>query len=152
MLFQTGPRLSVLAPGTDPSGTNFDNSFAGGDPRADIVPNVPIYPTNKSINNWINPNAFIAPADNIGRFGDSPVGAVTGPGTQEVSLSIYRSFTYKERYSLRVGASATNLFNHPNYGLPNVSLGTPAFGTINSLQTAEDTGPRAIQLGGRITW
>jgi hypothetical protein len=152
MVFQTGPRVSVLAPGTDPSGTNFDNSFDGGDPRADIVKGAPIYPTNKSINNWINPNAFALPPDNIGRFGDSPVGAVTGPGTQEVSLSIYRSFTYKERYSLRIGASAANLFNHPNYGLPNLSLGTPAFGTINSLQTAEDTGPRAIQLGGRFTF
>jgi hypothetical protein len=152
MLFQTGPRLSVTAPGTDPSGTNFDNSFDGGDPRADIVSGVPIYPSNKSIYNWVNPKAFALPPDNIGRYGNSPVGAVTGPGTQEVSLSMYRSFRFKERYALRIGASAANLFNHPNYGLPNLSLGTAAFGTINSLQAAEDTGPRAIQLGGRITF
>jgi len=152
MLFQTGPRLSVTAPGTDPSGTNFDNSFDGGDPRADIVSGVPIYPTNKSIHNWVNPAAFALPPDNIGRYGDAPVGAITGPGTQEVSLSMYRSFRFKERYALRIGASAANLFNHPNYGLPNLSLGTAAFGTINGLQAAEDTGPRAIQLGGRITF
>ena len=153
MLFQTGPRLSVVAPGTDPSGTNFDNSFdTTGDPRADIIKGVPIYPTNRNINNWVNPAAFALPPDNIGRFGDSPVGAITAPGTQEVSLSIYRSFKFRERYALRIGASAANLFNHPNYGLPNLSLGTPGFGTINSLQTAEDTGPRAIQLGGRITF
>jgi len=152
MLFQTGPRLSVTAPGTDPSGTNFDNSFDGGDPRADIVSGVPIYPTNKSIHNWLNPAAFALPPDNIGRYGNSPVGAITGPGTQEVSLSMYRSFRFKERYALRIGASAANLFNHPNYGLPNLSLGTAAFGTINALQAAEDTGPRAIQLGGRITF
>ena len=113
---------------------------------------MPIYPTNRSINEWVNPAAFALPPNNIGRFGDSPVGAVVGPGTQEVSLSIYRSFTYHERYGIRIGASATNLFNHPNYGVPNLSLGTPGFGTINSLQSAEDTGPRAIQLGGRITF
>ena len=53
---------------------------------------------------------------------------------------------------MRIGASATNLFNHPNYGVPNLSLGTAGFGTISSLQSAEDTGPRAIQLGGRITF
>ena len=53
---------------------------------------------------------------------------------------------------MRLGASAANVFNHPNYGVPNLSLGTPAFGTINSLQTAEDTGPRAIHLGGRFTF
>lgn len=152
MLFQTGPYLTVTAPGTDPSGTNFDNSYNGGDPRADIVSGVSIYPTNKTINNWVNPAAFALPPDNIGRFGNSPVGSVVGPGTQEVSLSIYRSFTYKERYALRIGASATNLFNHPNYGVPNLSLGTSTFGVISGLQTAEDTGPRAIQLGGRFTF
>jgi len=152
MLFQTGPRISVTAPGTDPSGTNFDNSFNGGDPRADIVSGQPVTPAHQTISNWVNPAAFALPPDNIGRFGDSPLGAVTGPGTQEVSLSIYRSFSYKERVSLRIGASASNLFNHPNYGLPNLSLGTSAFGVISSLQTAEDTGPRAIQLGGRLTF
>ena len=152
MTFQTGPYLSVLAPGTDPSGTNFDNSYNGGDPRADIVSGVPLYPTNKSIHNWVNPAAFALPPDNIGRYGNSPVGPVVGPGTQEVSLSLYRSFTYKERYALRIGASVTNLFNHPNYGIPNLQLGTPAFGTINSLQAAEDSGPREIQLGGRFTF
>ena len=152
MLFQTGPRISVTAPGTDPSGTNFDNSFDGGDPRADIVPGVSVTPAHQTINNWVNPAAFALPPDNIGRFGDSPLGAVTAPGTQEVSLSIYRSFSYKERISFRIGASATNLFNHPNYALPSLSLGTSAFGKISSLQSAEDTGPRAIQLGGRLTF
>jgi hypothetical protein len=152
LLFQTGPYVSVTAPGTDPSGTNFDNSFNGGDPRADIVSGAPIYPAHRDINQWVNPAAFALPSDNIGRFGNSPVGALVGPGTQAVSLSIYRSFKYKERYALRIGASAANLFNHPNYGVPNTSLGTAPFGTIRSLQTAEDSGPRAIQLGGRFTF
>ena len=48
MLFQTGPYLTVTAPGTDPSGTDFDNSYNGGDPRADIVSGVPIYPQNQN--------------------------------------------------------------------------------------------------------
>jgi hypothetical protein len=153
LLFQTGPYLTVTAPGSDPSGTNFTNLFnANGDPRADIVTGAPLYPKNQNINQWINPAAFAIPPDNIGRFGNSPVGSVVGPGTQEVSLSIYRSFKYKERYALRIGASAANLFNHPNYGVPNIQLGTSAFGTINGLQAAEDTGPRAIQLGGRLTF
>ena len=152
LLFQTGPYLSVTAPGTDPSGTNFDNSFDGGDPRADSVSSAPLYPKNQNINQWVNAAAFALPSDNIGRFGSSAVGSVVGPGTKTVSLSIYRSFKYKERLALRIGASATNLFNHPNYGVPNLSLGTAAFGRISSLQTAEDSGPRAIQLGGRLTF
>jgi hypothetical protein len=153
IVIQTGPFLTVTAPGTDPSGTNFTNSFdASGDPRADVVSGVSLYPKNQSINNWVNPAAFVAPPDNIGRFGDSPVGNVVGPGTKTISLSVYRTFKYKERASLRIGASAANLFNHPNYGLPDLGIGDGAYGKISSLQTAEGTGPRAIQLGARLTF
>ena len=66
LMFQTGPYLSVTAPGTDPSGTNSDNSFAGGDPRAEIVTGAHLYPKNRSINQWVNPAAFRLPPDNIG--------------------------------------------------------------------------------------
>jgi hypothetical protein len=90
----------------------------------------------------VNPAAFALPADNIGRFGGSPGGTVVGPGTHLMSLSIYRSFRYKERYALRIGSSSTNLVNHPNYGVPNLGLGTAPFRTISSLQTAEDWAPR----------
>ncbi len=153
ILVQSGPFLTVTAPGSDPSGTNFTNSFnAAGDPRADVVSGVSLYPTNQTINNWVNAAAFKVPADNIGRFGSSPVGNVVGPGTKAFSLSVYRSFKYKERLSLRLGASAANLFNHPNYGLPDLGLGDGGYGTITRLQTAEGSGPRAIQLGGRITF
>ena len=152
MMFQTGPHVSVLAPGTDPAGTNFLNDVGGGDPRADRVPDVPLYPTNRSINQWVNPAAFAKPPDNIGRFGNSPIGSVVGPGTQVVSLSIYRSFKFEERYTFRIGASAANVFNHPNYGVPNLDVGTKPFGTIRSMQSAEDSGPRAIQFGTRFTF
>ena len=144
----------MLAPGADPAGTNFPNSNNNGDGagRADIVSGVSVVPTNQSISNWINKAAFAIPPDNIGRFGNSPAGSVVGPGTQAISLSSYRSFRYKERLALRLGISSSNLFNHPNYAPPNLFLGTAPFGTISSLQTAEDSGPRAIQLGGRFTF
>jgi hypothetical protein len=154
LTFQTGPFLTVLAPGADPSGTNFANSYdnSTGAARADINPGVSIVPANQSIHEWINPGAFAIPQNNIGRFGDSQVGAVVGPGTQTVALSLYRNFKLNERIALRLGASASNLFNHPNYGVPNLTLGTSPYGTISSLQSAEGAGPRAIQLGGRLTF
>jgi Carboxypeptidase regulatory-like domain/TonB dependent receptor len=154
LTFQTGPFLTVLAPGADPSGTNFANSYdnSTGAARADINPGVSIVPANQSIQQWINPGAFAIPQNNIGRFGDSQVGAVVGPGTQTVALSLYRSFKLNERIALRLGASASNLFNHPNYGVPNLTLGTSPYGTISSLQSAEGAGPRAVQLGGRLTF
>ncbi len=149
-LFQTGPFLTVLANGADPSGTNFENIIGNG--RADILPGVSVTPTNQGIYNWINASAFAIPTNDIGRFGDSSVGSINGPGTKAVSLSLFRTFKVTERVNLRFGAAVTNAFNHPNYGTPGLTLGTSSFGIISSMQTAEGAGPRAMQLTGRITF
>jgi hypothetical protein len=52
---------------------------------------------------------------------------------------------------MQIGASAANVFNHPNYDVPsNLTVGTSGFAQIGNLQTAEGAGPRSIQLTGRI--
>ena len=153
MLFQTGPFMSV-ATLNDPSGTGFNlfGAFTGNGGRADTVAGVNPY-ADQSINQWINPAAFANPPNNIGRFGDSMSGAVQGPGTQDVSMSLLKRFALTESARLELGAQVSNLFNHPNFGPPNnLTLGVPAFGQITSLQSAEGAGPRAIQLTGRITF
>jgi len=147
---QSGPFLTVLANGSDPSGTNFENLQGNG--RADIVSGVPVIPTGQSIYNWINTAAFALPANNIGRFGDSPVGSVVGPGTQALSLSMLRTFKVTEKVKLRLGVAASNTLNHPNYGVPSLTLGASGFGVISSLQSAEGAGPRSLQMTGRITF
>ena len=44
-------------------------------------------------------------------------------------------------------------FNHPNYDAPaNLNLGTSGFAQITNLQTAEGSGPRAIQLTARLNF
>ena len=144
---ESGPFLTVLAQGADPSGTNFVNFDGNG--RADIMPGVSVVPANQMFSTWINTAAFAIPAVNIGRFGDSPVGAITGPETEVVSLSFYRTFKLKERLTFGVGAAASNAFNHPNYGMPGLTLGTGSFGTISSLQrgrTPRDSVGRTPEL------
>ena len=150
LLFQTGPFLTVTVPAADPSGTGFPNLYQNG--RADIVSGQPLYSANQSISHWINPSAFAVPPNNVGRFPSAPVGDVVGPGTQAVSISMFKAVTIQEHVRLQVGASAANLFNHPNYSAPNTTFNTPQFGTISSLQSAEGAGPRALQLGARLTF
>lgn len=151
LLFQTGPFLSVQANGADPSGTNFENINTDG--RADRVPGVPLYAAQKTINQWINPAAFAIPPDNIGRFGNSQVGSVVGPGTKTVSLSLFKSVPlYKERVQFRLGAAVANVFNHPNYLPPSLDLGTSNFNTISNVQTVDAAGPRQMMLSARITF
>jgi hypothetical protein len=151
LLFQTGPYLTVTASGADPMGTNFPNLEGAG--RADIVPGVSWLPATQSINGWVNPGAFATPANNIGRAGNSSIGSVIGPGTQAVSLSLFKTVRIKESSAVQLGAAASNLFNHPNYGTPSLNIASSStFGKITSLQSQENGGPRSLQLTARITF
>lgn len=149
-LFQSGPFLTVTVPGADPAGVGFPQIEGNG--RADIVSGMSIYPTNQSISQWLNPAAFAVPANNIGRFPTSSVGIAQGPGTQSISLSLLKTVQIKEKYRIQLGAQTANLFNHPNYSVPNTTFNTGAFGTISSLQSAEGAGPRIIQGTFRVSF
>ena len=149
LLFQTGPFLTVLAPG-DPSGTGFNQLV--GNSRADTVSGVSVY-ANQSLAQWINPAAFAIPKNNIGRFGDASAGDVVGRGTSAISLSLTKSVAIRESMRFMFGAEAANLFNHPNYSIPtNMTLGSSGFGSITALQSAEGAGPRSMQLTARLSF
>jgi len=148
-VYQTGPFMTILA-GGDPAGNGFPALV--GDGRADTVKGVSPY-AGQSLNAWINPAAFATPQNNIGRIADSAVGAVTGPGTQAVSLSLFKAVAVTERLKVQLGASAANAFNHANYAPPgNLTLGTSGFASVTNLQSAEGAGPRSLQLTARITF
>jgi len=90
---------------------------------------------------WFNPNAFAAPAAYT--FGDAQGGGlIYGPPSWELDADMRKSIAVRESYSVTARFDATNIFNHPNLGTPNVTLGTPGFGEIFG-----KTDTRAIQLG-----
>ena len=150
LLFQSGPFMSV-ATLQDPCGCGY-NVFNSTGGRADTVSGVNPY-AGQSINQWVNPAAFTNPGNAIGRFGDASAGDLVGPGTQAVSLSLIKSINITERIRVRIGAQAGNVFNHPNFAVPNsLTVGVAGFGQIVALQSAEGAGPRDIQLTGRITF
>jgi len=150
LLFQSGPWLTVTVPGADPSGTGFATNVGAG--RANVVSGQPLYPAHQTLANWLNPAAFAIPPNNIGTWGNAPVGGIQGPGTQAVSVSLMKSVHFTENVRLQLGAQAANLFNHPNYAPPNTVFNTAPFGTISALQTAEGAGPRVIQITGRFVF
>ncbi len=85
-----------------------------------------------------------------------------GPGFFDSDFSVQKNFRLTERMAFGVGANFYNVFNHPNFDLPDNSLGDPTFG--NTLTTAlPPTGPygsffanlpsaRVIQLQGKLTF
>jgi len=147
-LIQSGPFLTVVAPGTDPAGNGFPNVQGNG--RGDRVQGVSVVPKNQSITNWINKAAFATPPNNVGRNPTSSVGSVVGPGTNVLSLSLFKSIPIREGMLVQIGAAASNALNHPNYAVPNLNYGTAPFGTISNVQSQENGGPRSMQLTGRF--
>jgi TonB dependent receptor len=153
-VFQTGAFLTISEQSVDSANTGILNTVEAE--RADVVPGVSPRATAGLTNSagpvFINPAAFTFPPANSGRFGDSRVGSVVGPGTDSVSLSLIKSIKLTERLQFQFGAQAANALNHRNFDVPDQILDDQSFGTISGLQSAEGAGPRNVELTGRISF
>ena len=92
-------------------------------------------------------NCDLAP---IGRFGNSGVGIVTGPGTVNLNTALGKAFAINERMKFNIAASFTNLFNHVNLADPVNAIDNPSFGQITSARTSDFGGYRTGQVSARL--
>ncbi len=68
-------------------------------------------------------------------------GQYRGPHYFDMDLNLFKNFKVGERFNFAIGAQAFNVFNHPNFGLPNASYASsftggppafdPSYGTIS---------------------
>lgn len=143
LLFQTGGWLTPSFSGVDTSNTN----TIGGRPDRLRDGNLP--PSQRTIDRWFDASAFAVPAN--GYFGNSAPTILEGPGTANVDLGLYKFVRLREKFLFRLGATATNAFNHPNFGDPALNISSPStVGTIRSLQSRDVAGPRTVQLSLRL--
>jgi hypothetical protein len=104
----------------------------------------------KQRNEWFDTSTFSAPVPawlggpNLG-FGNARKDTILGPGRQNFSTSLYKTFAIREAASFQLRFESFNTLNHfqPN-GL-NTSYGGSQFGQITS---AWD--PRTLELGGKF--
>jgi outer membrane receptor protein involved in Fe transport len=136
--------------------------------RPNLVPGVnPILPNWNPVTGYLNPLAFQQPAD--GTFGNLQRNSIYGPHYTNVDLSLNKTTPINEHMNVQFRAEFFNIFNHPNYALPNgtITPGVNADGTINTsagpqgqiTQTPDVAqgnpglgggGPRVIQFGLRL--
>jgi len=139
---QSGRPFTVaLLPEIDNSGTGRSILGFGANDRPNLVGNPEL--SNPTTGQWFNTAAFAFPAP--GTFGNAGRNILDGPGYQTVNLSLMKNTALSERVNLQFRAEAFNLFNHPNFNLPDNFLGSPTFGRITS---ARD--PRHIQFGLKL--
>jgi hypothetical protein len=70
----------------------------------------------------------------IGRFGNSTVGSIVGPGYVNLNGGLFKVFTISERVKLRAEGTFTNVLNHTNLNEDslNTTLTSASYGTITS--------------------
>jgi hypothetical protein len=95
----------------------------------------------RTMANWFNSCAFVLPA--LGTFGNESRGGLRGPHFQNWDLGLAKNFTLRESFSLQFQMEAFNVFNHPNWGTPDLFLDDAPnlFSTINN-----STSPRIVQF------
>jgi hypothetical protein len=149
-LAQSGPFLTASFTGGDPSGTGANVRGFTSTTRPDAVGDGNV--DNPTVERYFNRDAFVIPPNNIGRFGNAPVGSLIGPGTKGFSMTVGKSFTISGSSRMRFEAAFSNLFDIENFGLPNRNVRSGQFGLITSTQTVDQAGPRTVQFSLRYSF
>jgi hypothetical protein len=136
---QSGRPFTVaLLSDIDNSNTGRSTLGFGANDRPNVVGNAEL--SDPTPDRWFNASAFAFPA--FGSFGDAGRNILEGPGFANFNASLLKTTKLREGLDLQFRAEAFNLFNHPNFNLPDNFLGSPTFGRILSAQS-----PRHIQFG-----
>jgi hypothetical protein len=169
LITQSGPYLTPTMSVGDPSGTN---ATRRGTQRPDRVGVANGSVSNPSRNGWVDRSAFVAPGrvpgapnqfdfnvgarpgqdpNPIGRFGNSGVGILTGPGTFTWNAGLRKSFSLAESMKLQLEGSWTNLPNWTNLGDPNLNVVDAVnFGRIFGIRGSDFGGNRTGQVSLRL--
>ncbi len=166
-VWQSGPFLTPFLPaGTDdPSGTGSGSLFSRPQ-RPDRVAGGNTSAQNRQ--QWFNTAAFACPGGGgfaalqngtctqgvssapIGRFGNSSVGSVVGPGTVNLSTGVNKTIAFTEQLHLRAEGTFTNVLNHTNLADPNLNVTSSAFGTITQARGSDFGGNRTGQVSLKL--
>jgi hypothetical protein len=81
-------------------------------------------------------------------FGNAPrlMPNLRSPGVANFDMSVFKNTNINERMRLQFRIEAFNAFNRVQFGVPNTSINSSAFGVISSQQNS----PRNYQLGLRL--
>jgi hypothetical protein len=144
---QSGQYFTPTFSGADPSNTN----TIGGLPDRIGDGNLPR--SERSPDRWFDPNAFVRPP--AGRFGNSGVAILEGPGLNLHHLSAIKQFQITERFRFVLQGNFTNIFNRPHFDWPRADISVPAnVARVFQLREGgggrEMSGPRNIQFRFRV--
>jgi hypothetical protein len=106
-----------------------------------------------SPNQWFNPEAFLAPPNASGFYGNLGRDTLEGPGLGTWDFSVMKDTAIRERMNLQLRAEFFNLLNRANFNTPNAVVFTPSgVSPTAGLITSTSTTSRQIQFGLKLLW
>jgi Carboxypeptidase regulatory-like domain len=102
--------------------------------------------SQQTIHRFYDTSCFVAPP--LYTFGDTGRNVIIGPGYEDWDAGLMKEFRPIERFALQFRAESFNALNHPNFSLPNGSIGSSSAGTITSTLGSQ----REFQLALRLAW
>jgi hypothetical protein len=120
--WQTGNPLNIVTGNTGLTGV--------GSLRPDVTgpldqPHDPLH--------WINSTGLSSPSTGgVLHFGNLGRNAITGPGFSNTDFSVTKNTRITESVRIQFRAELFDVFNHPNFGNPVLTLGSAVFGQIRS--------------------
>jgi len=120
-------------------GTSTTNT--GTSSRPNITGTV-TYP--RTLTNWFSASAFSTPAPFT--YGNAGRNSLIGPGRTNFDTSVFKSFPVHDQMLFQFRFEAFNVFNHPQFGYPNATVGTAQVGSITSVVGT----PRNLQASLRF--
>jgi hypothetical protein len=130
------------------------NNFTGIN-YPDLVADPSLPSSERSANRWFNTDAFRNPANFV--IGNAPrtLPSTRGPGLVDVSFSVFKTFSFLERFRLETRWEMFNALNTVNLNMPNTSFTPNAAGVNTNANFGRIFGSldaRRMQFGMRLTF
>jgi Carboxypeptidase regulatory-like domain/TonB dependent receptor len=131
--------------------TDAANTSSQGSQRPDLL-KTPVYNCGAGhLIGCIDKTAFAVPgniAQGIFAYGNSGRNILRGPHMFDTDMSLFKTFSIKERVRFTFRAEAFNIWNNPEFSNPSANIEAATFGNI----TSTSVGARQIQLGGKLSF
>ena len=114
--------------------------------RPDRVANGTLSSDQRSLANWFSTAAFATPPPFT--YGNAGRDILFGPGRVNFDMSLFKDFPIREQIKLQFRAEAFNIFNTPQFGQPNGSIGNAQAPVISSTIG----NPRQLQVALRFAF
>jgi len=142
---QSGPPFTLATSGDNASiGSSNQRPNLAGDPYAGIDTSAPMQRRGVDQGTtYFNKSAFVLPP--LFTLGNVGKNSLYGPGMMNWDFSVFKNTGITERINTQFRAEFFNIFNHPNFGLPNRTINQPTTGMMTSAMS-----PRIVQFGMKL--